>query len=447
MAKVADHWYYSYLPIGIAGGATSPLVALYAFKVLNASLVEVGLLSSLTSLASVPAYVLWGHLSDCLGRRKVFLLMGFGGTGATLLFMGLSHGLGPYYLANVMYGFLAAASGPVGIVLIMETSRREEWPDRVAIFSRIGGVGWVAGLLLGAVWLQAEALPPPLGFPGGKAMQGLFVISAALSALSVLLAWGWLEEPTSRVDRRRVDVETHHLMVLERARYLPQRILHIVNPFNHHTLSAGQRGKHRHPLPRHLWYYMVAVGLFFSGFTAFYGIFPVFLADVLGDAPLANTYIFLIYVASQLTQVALYSRVAHWVKGWGNRRSQLVATAGRAVLFPSFLLATLPLPLPEILGLILVLHALVGLCWALVNVSGTNIVSNLSPPEARGEAQGIFNAVQGLGSIGGPVIGAIVASALGYAWGFVGASLLLLAGIGVILQIRGIDAPSAPASA
>lgn len=441
MAGNGDRWYYSYLPMGIAGGATSPLVALYAFRVFHASLVEVGLLSSLTSLASVPAYILWGHLSDSSGRRKLFLLLGFVGMAATLLMMGLSRTLGYYYVANVLNGFLTAASGPVGIVLIMETSRKEEWADKVATFSRIGGLGWVAGLLLGALWLQSEALPPPLNFPGDKAMQGLFIISTALSLLSTLLAWVWLREPERRVLRQRVDIETHHLMVLERARYLPTRILHVMNPFNHHILEAGKGAKAKHPLPRGLWYYFVAVGLFFSGFTAFYGIFPVFLASpqVFGYNPSANTYIFLIYIASQMTQVASYPRVARWVKGWGNRRSQLVATAGRAALFPSFLLATLPMPFLGLLALVLALHAFVGLCWALVNVSGTNIVSALSPAEARGEAQGIFNAVQGVGAIVGPIIGGLVAEALGFTWSFGVASLFLLAGICVTLFLRGID--------
>jgi MFS family permease len=434
--QAPDKWFLSFLPIGIAGGATSPLGALFAFRVLHASIVEVGLISSLTSLASVPAYILWGHLSDSSGQRKRFVVLGFAGMASSLLLMGLSRTLGQYYVANVLAGFLTAASGPVGTVLLMETSRKEEWADKLAVFSRIGGVGWVAGLLLGALWLQAESW----GFPSAAAMQGLFVISAALSILSTLLAWRWVRDPEETLERHRVDVATHHLMVQERARYLHMRVLHLPNPFNHRGAAPGAQGPHH--LPRALWVYMVAVALFFTGFSAFYGIFPIFLSEVLGGVAGANTIIFLVYVASQVTQVLLYPHVGHWVSRWGSRRAQVVATAGRVVLFPSFaLLLLLPIPLAEVVAVILLLHAAVGLCWALINVSGSTLVSGLAPREARCQAQGVYNAVQGVGAIVGPVVGGIIAeiglqAGLGYLPAFLACSGSILVGIAVLLTLQ-----------
>src|SRR2546430_8285584 len=116
------HWFYSSLPQGVAGGATSALIPLFA-SALGGSLSDIGIIAAATSLASVPAFMLWGSLSDRLGRRKVFLLIGFLGSGIASLAMGLSQTMSGFYLANLLAGFLGAASGPVGTVLLMEIGR------------------------------------------------------------------------------------------------------------------------------------------------------------------------------------------------------------------------------------------------------------------------------------------------------------------------------------
>src|SRR3970282_844490 len=61
----------------MAGGATSALIPLFAHA-LGGGLAEVGIIAAATSIASVPAFILWGVLSDRLGRRKPVLLLGVG---------------------------------------------------------------------------------------------------------------------------------------------------------------------------------------------------------------------------------------------------------------------------------------------------------------------------------------------------------------------------------
>src|SRR5436309_10326410 len=116
-----SHWFYSYLPQGVAGGATSALIPLFAYA-LGGTLFTVGIIAAATSLASVPAFILWGSLSDRFARRKVFLLIGFVGSGIALFAMAVSGNMSQFYLANLLAGFLGAASGPAGTVLLMERS-------------------------------------------------------------------------------------------------------------------------------------------------------------------------------------------------------------------------------------------------------------------------------------------------------------------------------------
>ena len=113
-----SHWFYSYLPQGVAGGATSTLIPLFAYA-LGGSLLTVGIIAAATSLASVPAFILWGSLSDRTARRKIFLLIGFLGSGLALFAMALCGTMSQFYLANLLAGFLGAASGPAGTVLLI----------------------------------------------------------------------------------------------------------------------------------------------------------------------------------------------------------------------------------------------------------------------------------------------------------------------------------------
>src|SRR2546426_2632341 len=62
-----SHWFYSYLPQGVAGDATSALIPLFAYA-LGGTLFTVGIIAAATSLASVPPFILWGSLSDRFAR-------------------------------------------------------------------------------------------------------------------------------------------------------------------------------------------------------------------------------------------------------------------------------------------------------------------------------------------------------------------------------------------
>lgn len=407
-----SNWFYAYLPQGIAGGATSTLIPLFAFA-LGQNLFTVGIIAAATSVASVPAFMLWGSLSDRLGRRKPFLLIGFVGSGVALIAMALSRSMSEFYLANLLAGFLGAASGPAGTVLLMETSERKDWPARLAVVSRITAAGWTVGLALGAVWLAVSA-----GFLGGvmSSMRALFLIGAVLAFAAGVVVQIGTKEPTVRIDRTQVhfvDVQPR----IERGRYLPMRVLHFIGPRAHSKESR---------LSRPLLVYLLCVFLLFGGFTAFYSFFPIFLTEAYG---LGGPEIFAIYIASQVTSILVYPRVGGWVTARGSSPMQLYGSLGRSVLFSSFFLIGVggmtDLPL---LGLIIALHAGVGACWAVINVASSTLVSRLAPEAARARALGAFNAVQGFGSIFGPLLGGFAAGYLGYGPAFATSVILVIAG-------------------
>jgi len=423
-SAASDNWYYCYLPNGIANGATSLLIPLFA-KNIGANVGQVGLIAAVASLASIPAFVLWGHLSDRMKRRKPFILLGFLGMALTLMLMAMCSTVGDFYLVNMLFGFLVAASAPVATVLMIETVSKDQWAKRIAAFSKIGGIGWVSGLVLGAIWLQMDLDNLTLG----DEMKALFVIGALLALVSGIVAWKLIKEPADKIVKRPDHLHEHHFITVERLRYIPMRMLHV--------LKIKGRAKEGHAFSKSLYIYLICIFLLFSGFTAFYAFFPIFLVDEMG---MQSSAIFLVYIASQATSVAFYTKVSGWVKEKGSKKTQLIASGARTVLFPSFLAVAIFNIDPVIaLAMILVLHSLVGLCWAMINVSGSMIVSNLASSEIQGEAFGAYNAVQGFGSIAGPIAGGLICQFMGYTAGFLSASLFILLGIIVLIRLR-VDA-------
>jgi len=204
------------------------------------------------------------------------------------------------------------------------------------------------------------------------------------------------------------------------------RVLHLLDIREH----LGRSRKYSAALYR----YLATVFLLFSGFTAFYAIFPVYLRDVAG---LSTAQIFAVFIASQAASAIAYGRVGGWIRARGGRRVQLVASAGRAILFPAFLaLPLFPWGAVGTFVLILVFHGLVGLCWAAINVAGSTIVSELAPSGERSGVMGAFNAVQGFGAILGPLTGGFVAHLFGFSAGIFASTVFVVAGILLLAASR-----------
>lgn len=420
-----EKWYYSFLPNNIAGGSTSPLIPLFVTEGLAGSVAQVGLVSAVSSLASVPSNIMWGNLSDATGKRRVFVLVGFGGMAVALLMMALSLNIYQYLMANFFLGLLSTAAAPVGTVLILESFKKEEWAKRLGDFSKVGGIGWVTGLVLGTIWLITfnGAADPAVS------MRALFVLAAGLALLSMVLAFKWVPEPEEKIDRSEHSVAALSkvpLFVFERARYMPQRVMHV--------LQLSTRNLRLDNFPRDLRRYYIFTFITFTGFLTFYVVLPTFLKQFVG---MSSAEVYIIYVASSAVSALTYSQAGRWAGRIGSKRLQAGAIVGRVVLFPSFFLVTLiGLPFSALVVVFCVLHGLIGFCWANIAVAGSHIVSNISKEGCRAESTGVYNAMQGMATVAGALIGGYVAQYLGYEAVFLVASMFLVAGLLVLSRIN-----------
>jgi MFS family permease len=425
-------WFYAFVPVNIANGATSPLIPLYMVLALHASVLEVGLVFFFTSLAAVPGCVFWGRISDRLRRRRAFVLVGLASFGVTLPLMAVTDSLAVYLAANAALGFLQAAGAATSAVLIMESFEERHWAREMGRFAQVSGVAFVAGLVAGALWFAA--LPGAAG--DHSALVMLFLVAAAMSVISAAIGALVIKEGSRHVDRARASEVLANLghSILERRRALFVRVTHLP------SLSlAGVVHRARGPTAA----YCAGIFLLFTGFLVFNAPLPVFL---LNEAGLAQSMIFWVYVANSVIAAALYMPAGRRCESSSPRRLLAAASLARAAIYPGCAAAVLLFgagSAPTIL-LLLALNAAAGASWAYINVGGSVLAARIAPPNAKAQVTGVYNAAIGAGSIAGSLLGAVLAQHLSFLLVFASASAVILAGVGVIARAsaRGADATS-----
>jgi len=419
-----EKWYYSFLPYNLSAGSTNALIPLFITEGLKGTVAQVGIVNAAISLASVPGAILWGNLSDTTRKRVPFVLLGFLGVAFSLFLMGFAGSMTEYYVANLIFGFMGASIAPVGTVMVLECFPRQQWAKRLGDFSRVGGLGWVLGLIIGTAWLT---LFPDEG--DGVQMRALFMLAGGLGFLSVFLGWHYMREPSNRVLRKELpqfDLYRTPVYLVEKMRYMPHRLLYIVE------LS----GKNISPVnfSRNLKKYCAVVFLAFTGFLSFYVALPIYLSQYVG---LSSAHVFAVYLASSFISLIFYVYTGKLVDRFGGRRVQGVAFSLRMVIFPLFFIVTLaPLDLTSLFILMCLLNGISGMCWALLIVAGDSLVAGMSLRRFRSQSMGLYNSVRGVATIVGSLVGGVVAQYFGYLALFLVSSLFVLISLALLLAIK-----------
>jgi MFS family permease len=159
-----------------------PFLAVYAYQQLDANLVEVGLLSALPMVASSITQPYWGRLSDKIGKRKFFVILGETIAGiAYLLMMGLNR-VWPLILGLTMLESLWSMSNVGWSALIIDATRSEERGRVMGYLNTIGVGGTAFGVFTAGILYDTA----------GFAMN--FVVSAAMMFVSAAIVWAWIED-------------------------------------------------------------------------------------------------------------------------------------------------------------------------------------------------------------------------------------------------------------
>lgn len=168
-------------------GMILPLLPFYALTY-GASPLEIGLLSSVYSLAQFVCAPLWGALSDRRGRRGVLLVSIFG-TSAAHLLLAFAPTLLVLFIARLAAGAFAA-NYSTAQAYVADVTEGEDRARGMGLVGAAFGLGFVLGPALGA--LLASTI-------GQVAVP---LAAAALSALNLVLALALLPESLPVAARR-----------------------------------------------------------------------------------------------------------------------------------------------------------------------------------------------------------------------------------------------------
>ncbi len=182
--------YFLVLGASIGMGMVRPILPLYV-RELGASGFEVGLLVSGFMLARSISSILFGALSDRIGRRP-FIYLGLLGLSLTTLLMVFM----PHYrfviLLRGLQGFFAGAVWPQLQILVGVASKKSFRARAIGIYFILGSLGMALGNGLASLVLQfivkAKDVPEVI------AAKWVFVIAAVMIFLSISLVRGGEED-------------------------------------------------------------------------------------------------------------------------------------------------------------------------------------------------------------------------------------------------------------
>lgn len=402
-SSAGNFWKLGLIPQAIANGLASILVLFFLISNLHGGLFDIGLVAGISALALIPSQVLWGKLTDSVGRCKPFLLIGFVGMGVSFVAIPLVGSVSALIAVASLKSILYAATLPARQLLTVESEQREGWQRGLANMQFLSTLGETVGMGIGA------ALVASVGF--GQ----LFLICGALCGASAIALGVLAQEPGLMIQRR--------LVALERSTSTLLAVSGIVG-----TLRTSpprfDYGKVLGSLKRSTKYLMLGIFSFSLAGAAFYSPLPAFFLRFYPPQS-----VFLVFFGGSLAGALSYLFVGRRAAGPGP--SLALSSSVRTVVIPLLLLAALGAA-PGI-ALAAIVLAVLEAVWSLFDVS--SMFAFLETAQL-GQA-GFYGALVGLGSAGGGFLGGYVSMRFDFLALFVLCSILCAgAFVAFFLQFR-----------
>ncbi len=407
----------------VAFGGASLIVPLYVVE-LGGDAFTLGILFASASFVGVPGALVFGTLADRTGKRRVFVLAATAVATASMAAIPFFESVVPVVVANALLWLGFAAAVPVLTLLIVAGEPATNWSPLIARLNEVQGIGWALGLALGTVVIAIGT-----SFVDTMAAQRLFFLACAVCA-GVGFVLGARTLPPDPVSGE------------EPSRRRLQRFTRRAAGFNVRGAAfpfTPGRFDPRNLRPRRLVdrftpalaTYFAAVFLVFTGFGVFFAPLPAFLSAV----GYGSTGVFALYLALNVAAAVFYRRAARLIDAYGLVRAHVGGLATRALAFPTVALVGITLGGTRLgVGAVTLAFLVIGLTWAVIAVSASTLVTELTPAVIRGEALGTYGALVAVGGGVGGVIGGTLA-AFGYVVVFATAGVAVLVGVAVVLAL------------
>ncbi len=415
-------WSWSYVTFRYGDGATQALISLAVVLHYDLPLWALAVTTACMNLVGVPATFLWGAVMDRVRDRRAVVVVGFSLAAVAMAAMSLLPRFPLYVAAAMLYTGFGVATSPAASAMVLRGVPRARWALATSSLSRRTGFAFLAGMATAiAVGFLLPAPPFAAFFAGGASVT---VAAAALAARTVPA-----EQPSLPHERDYdAGVAREGQRRFERPVFFPARFRDRPTLRGVRTgLRAGDR----------LW--PLGYALTFAGSVAFFSSYPGVLAGRLG---LAAGLVLLCQAPSHIVTPLTYPWAARHGARVGESRGILHGAGLRTVALPGLCLAVVFLGAPAV-PLLLALHAVMGLSFALLQVNGPLILAERHPA-GHGQGVGLWHAAVGTGTLVGSSAAFVLLRVFEAFWvSYLFAVTLTFAGA-LSLWLAHRDAPQAP---
>ena len=390
-----DLWYATFFPNGIALGIIGTLIPLYFIQELNATLVDLGLMTFAASVLLIPATIYLGSLPDRYRMSKPFILASFLGVSFILYLMTITTSVIIFQVLYVAKEFLTYLKGPSASILIAETYERKRRSSMIARQGFVESLGGVVGLGLCIFMVDA------LGY------KTLLTITIPLVFVSFIIGLLTIQEP---------------LLYIERSLDKIDRVIDDMEGFSYHltdqgTLAPDFSGEWRFGHKYNMRLFGLGRAIYAFATSNALTTLSIFL---LKEARFTSS---LVFVAFQIRNVvgALSYLFVDRLFGEKGERAVKIGTFLRVIVI-GLLPVVLWLPMPLSVVAASIILSLVALSWSVYSV-GVGVITVLY--SASG-GLGFYDSLASLGGAIGNYSGGLIPTLYGFETLFVLSSLLFV---------------------
>lgn len=378
-------WSWAYVAFRLGDGASSALIPLAVVLHYDLPLWALALTTAAMNLAGVPAAFMWASLVDRGVDRRPLVVGGFAVAALALVVLAFLPAFPLFVLAAIAYTAFGVATSPAASTMVLQGVERRRWSLATGTLSRRTGLAFLTGMVTSVV----------LGLTDTLDLAAMFAASASAGAMAALIAWRTVPKyqmPLPHEPAYDATVVQAAARRFERPVYFPGRLRHVP------SLRGLRALLHN---PARLW--PLGYVLTFMGSVSFFTSFPGVLANELG---IAAGLVLLAQAPSHIMTPMTYP----WSGRHGLRIGESLAVVRGALLrtaaVPVMCLLVVVVG-AKALPALMVLHAVMGLSFALIQVNGPVLLAQLHPG-GRGQGVGTYHAAVGTGTL----LGALVAFVL-----------------------------------
>ncbi|AJZ76595.1 permease [Candidatus Nitrosotenuis cloacae] len=397
------------LPINIAAEGLHTAIPLFVIH-LGGGISEVSIMIAIHYGAAALGSIVWGKVLDRYHAKKAVLLSSFSVILLCCVWLYFVNDIEPIFAISPIAGFFLTARGQVTQMLVMETSKNNEWGRLFARTSILSTFGSLGAMLIGAVW--------SLYFDSRQ----YFMICALSTGIALAIS--------SQITKSNFHIERHTIA------HSVYGIQHIFSHFrmHHHFVFPKIPNIHDYKhiisilkgkVSHEIGFLFLANLLFYFGSNIYFTALTPFFKSL----HLSDSTVFTLYLIQTCMMAAIFFVAPKLISRVGEEKSTMVAYIPRilGVLIAGFLISLFS-------GYALLAFAMLSMCLMVVGFSifttaNSVLLFKTIPKGFEGTYLGVNSSMVGMGVFAGALTAGVITVHWNYMATFVASSVILVGSI------------------